>query len=109
MTQPVATYTACAICWRSIYHEVGEPLRFVCRRHQRNRGHRAMLVLAVGLALAAAGCATTTWVKPGGTAADFESDKAACSFQVSAAADPIFAALHYGDCLRGRGWTAERR
>jgi hypothetical protein len=55
------------------------------------------------------GCAQTVWTKPGATEANFIQDRAGCTAQAAAAADPIFAQMFLGDCLRGKGWTSERR
>jgi hypothetical protein len=60
------------------------------------------------LLLLLAGCARPVWVKPGATAADFERDKSACTFEAARAGDPILAAMFLPDCLRGRGWTQQR-
>jgi hypothetical protein len=35
-------------------------------------------------------------------------DKAACSFAVRSAGDPVLAMLGLGDCLRGKGWVQVR-
>jgi hypothetical protein len=59
--------------------------------------------------VALVGCARTVWVTPGATAADFERDKSACTFEASRASHPIFAAMFLPDCLRGRGWSQQRQ
>jgi hypothetical protein len=74
-------------------------------------------VAAILLALLAfVACSRTVWVKPGATAADFERDKSACTFDASWAGGPIFTApddvkyptaMFLPDCLRGRGWTQQ--
>jgi hypothetical protein len=48
------------------------------------------------------------WEKPGAGPNDFESDKAACLFQLQTSTDPVMAALSGGIdyCLRGKGWRA---
>lgn len=70
---------------------------------------RALIPVALLLAVALGGCARAVWTHPTKTATDFESDRSACRFDVSRAADPAFAAMHLGDCMRGKGWRQVRQ
>lgn len=47
-----------------------------------------MMVCASVAVFAATGCATTQWVKPGATAADFERDKAQCIYEATIYTQP---------------------
>ena len=66
-------------------------------------------LVGILIVLSLAGCASTVWVRPGSGPAEFERDWAGCKFDAMRAADPIFATLYLGDCMRGRGWVSERR
>ena len=68
---------------------------------------RTILVLCV---IALAGCVPQHWTKPGGTAEQFEKDKAQCIYEsdlhTQGADTNAFAALQLvPECLRAKGYT----
>jgi hypothetical protein len=79
------------------------------RANAKKKRRRIMKTAIVLTALLLTGCAGHVWVKDGATAADFERDMSGCMFQTAAAGDPIFAALFLPDCLRGRGYTQQKK
>jgi hypothetical protein len=76
------------------------------------------IILAAMACISVAGCAQSTWVKPGGTQSQFNQDQAACKYDADKAAAPSMAssgllsglqsATLAKECMEAHGYTLER-
>lgn len=77
-----------------------------------------MRKVMLGMALATTLCGCTSnarWVRPGGTVADFERDRAICEFEAAkatASVTGVAGGLEMANvrqlCLRARGWSLQQ-
>ena len=64
------------------------------------------LMVIAALAVVVSGCAQRHFVKAGATSHDFETDLAACRFQIMTAGALMTPDLVV-ECLRGKGWREQ--